>query len=214
MILPPDFYARPTLDVARDLIGQVLVHRTPAGVTSGLIIEVEAYIGEDDPACHAAAGPTKRNAPLYGVPGLAYVYVSYGLHHLANAVTERKGFPAAVLIRALEPLEGLALMRQRRNGAPWRKGKATVADRDLCRGPGNLTAALGIDTGANARPLYRRPLVIQEGPGRTRPLVWGPRVGITKGTDRPWRCHLQGHPGVSATPTPLPVEPADYARRV
>src|SRR6185503_7356183 len=104
---------RPTLTVARDLIGMVLVHRAPDGLAAGRVVEVEAYIGEDDPACHAAPGPTTRNAPLYGPPGVAYVYLNYGLHCLMNVVTERRGFPAAVLIRALEPLDGLALMQRR-----------------------------------------------------------------------------------------------------
>ena len=98
-VLPPAFYARPTLDVARGLIGKVLVHAAPEGTAAGIIVEVEAYVGESDPACHAAAGFTRRNAPLYGPPGRAYVYVNYGLHHLVNAVTEVEGAPAAVLIR-------------------------------------------------------------------------------------------------------------------
>ena len=97
--LPRDFYARPTLDVLRDLIGKVLVHDVRGRRTAGVIIEAEAYIGETDPACHAAPGPTRRNAPLYGPPGYAYVYLNYGLHWLVNAVTEADGFPAAVLIR-------------------------------------------------------------------------------------------------------------------
>src|SRR5262245_19303881 len=99
MILPPDFYARPTLEVARDLLGKVLRHRNREGSAAGRIVEVEAYIGEDDPACHAAPGPTTRNAPLYGPPGVAYVYLNYGLHYLVNAVTEKEGSPAAILIR-------------------------------------------------------------------------------------------------------------------
>ena len=113
VVLRRHFYNRPTLDVARDLIGKVLVHETRRGLASGVIVEVEAYIGESDPACHAAPGPTKRNAPLYGPPGIAYVYLNYGIHYLVNAVTEAEGWPAAVLIRALEPKDGIPLMRKR-----------------------------------------------------------------------------------------------------
>src|SRR6188474_85232 len=132
--LTRSFFARPTLTVAAELIGKVLVHRTRAGVAAGMIVEVEAYIGEDDPACHAAPGPTKRNAPLYGPPGHAYVYLNYGLHNLVNAVTEAEGSPAAVLIRALEPVEGVRLMAKRR-AADGRH----IDESGLCRGPGNLT---------------------------------------------------------------------------
>src|SRR5438128_6435647 len=139
--LPRSFYARPTLTVAKELLGKVLVHRTAAGVAAGMIVETEAYIGEDDPACHAAPGPTARNAPLYGVPGIAYVYLNYGIHYLVNAVTEAAGRPAAVLIRALEPLDGEPLMRRRRARGTGRSAREfTTAE--LCRGPGNLTRAL------------------------------------------------------------------------
>ncbi|MGE0862949.1 MAG: DNA-3-methyladenine glycosylase [Vicinamibacterales bacterium] len=198
MILPVGFYERPTLDVAHDLIGKVLVHRSAEGVTSGMIVEAEAYIGEDDPACHAAAGRTARNAPLYGPPGLAYVYLNYGLHDLVNAVTEADGHPAAVLIRALEPLEGLPLMRRRRAQAPWRKGKgAAVKDHELCRGPGNLTRAMGITLADNLRPLTRGTLTIHD-QGLAPPLVvWDARIGIRVGTDRPWRASIAGHRSVS-----------------
>src|SRR5919106_1009019 len=134
LVLSSKFYSRPTLIVARELIGKVLVHETPAGLTSGVIVETEAYIGEDDPACHAAPGPTARNAPLYGAPGVAYVYLNYGIHYLVNAVTEPEGSPAAVLIRALEPLDGEPLIRRRRSRHARR-----VDLPDLCRGPGNLT---------------------------------------------------------------------------
>jgi len=197
VILAAGFYARPTLDVARELLGKVLVHKTADGITSGMIVEAEAYIGEDDPACHAAAGRTTRNAPLYGPPGLAYVYLNYGLHDMVNAVTEADGHPAAVLIRALEPLEGLPLMRRRRAQAPWRKGKATVPDHELCRGPGNLTRAMGITLADNLRPLTLGALTIQD-QGRPIPLVvWDGRIGIRVGADRPWRASIAGHRSVS-----------------
>src|SRR5678810_944845 len=125
--LTRSFYARPTLTVAAELIGKVLVHRTRAGVAAGMIVEVEAYIGEDDPACHAAPGPTKRNAPLYGPPGHAYVYLNYGIHYLVNVVTEAARQPAAVLIRALDPVDGIDVMRRRRGRAT--KGRRTTTGR-------------------------------------------------------------------------------------
>jgi DNA-3-methyladenine glycosylase len=198
LILPQSFYERPTLEVARDLIGKVVVHRTREGTTAGAIVEVEAYIGEGDPACHAAPGPTARNEPLYGPPGIAYVYVNYGLHYLVNAVTEAAGSPAAVLIRALMPVSGVALMQERRSRLRWRRGKAPVPERELCRGPGNLTAAMGIDGAHNRRPLFKRPLTIEDrglAPGR---VAWGPRIGITKGVNHRWRCYVVDHPSVSA----------------
>src|SRR5207253_11269491 len=145
MKLPHAFYNRPTLDVAADLLGKVLVHQRRGVRTSGAIVEVEAYIGESDPACHAAPGPTRRNEPLYGPPGHAYVYLNYGIHCLVNVVTEAHGSPAAVLIRALAPLEGIDVM-QRRRARPT-KGRRAHTERvrraahDLCRGPGNLTMA-------------------------------------------------------------------------
>ena len=197
MILPVGFYQRPTLDVAHDLLGKVLVYQSPDGTATGMIVEAEAYIGEDDPACHAAAGRTARTAPLYGPPGLAYVYLNYGLHDMVNAVTEADGHPAAVLIRALEPLEGMALMRRRRAHAPWRKGKQAVPDHELCRGPGNLTRAMGISIADNLRPLTRGPLTIQDN-GLPPPLVvWDGRIGIRVGTERPWRASVAGHRAVS-----------------
>jgi DNA-3-methyladenine glycosylase len=183
--LPREFYARPTLQVARDLVGLVLVSRSRAGLTAGRILEAEAYIGEDDPACHAAPGPTRRNAPLYGPPGYAYVYLNYGLHNLVNAVTEPAGSPAAVLIRALEPVDGLPLMqrRRRRNGAP--SHRCTVET--ICEGPGNLTVAMGITLAHNRADLAGDRLWIEDrGLGRLD-VDWTPRIGIRVGVDRPWR---------------------------
>ncbi len=197
MILPVDFYRRPTLDVARDLIGKVVVCTSTAGVTSGAIVEAEAYIGEDDPACHAAVGPTTRNAPLYGPAGRAYVYLNYGLHDMLNAVTEDEGHPAAVLIRALEPLEGLALMRRRRSRSPWRKGKPPVPDHALCCGPGNLCRSMGITVADNLRPLTRGPLTIHDRGIAHEAVVWDPRIGIRVGTDKMWRATVKGHRSVS-----------------
>jgi DNA-3-methyladenine glycosylase len=194
VILPRDFYARPTLEVARDLIGKVLVHQTRAGLASGIIVETEAYIGESDPACHAAPGPTARNAPLYGPPGLAYVYLNYGIHYLVNAVTEPEGSPAAVLLRALEPLDGEPLMRRRR--LP-RSTEASLPASMLCRGPGNLTRALGISLKQNRSDLTAGELRIEDRGLPARDVVWGTRVGISVGTEHHWRCSAAGSPAVS-----------------
>lgn len=194
--LPVAFYARPTLDVLADIIGKVLVHDHPAGRTAGIVVEAEAYIGEDDPACHAAPGLTKRNAPLYGAPGRAYVYLNYGLHALVNAVTEEAGKPAAVLIRALEPLDGLDLMRRRRADRR-RAGAAVVPDADLCRGPGNLTVAMGIDLSLNESNLTRAPLWFEDRGVRVTGLEYSGRIGIRHAADRPWRCAWADHPSIS-----------------
>ena len=194
MILPRSFYNRPTLDVARDLIGKVLVHETRSGLASGVIVEVEAYIGEADPACHAAPGPTKRNAPLYGPPGIAYVYLNYGIHYLVNAVTEAEGWPAAVLLRALEPKDGIPLMRRRRAGR-----RAALATSDLCRGPGNLTKALGIDLRQNLGDLTGGPLRIEDQNDPKRPVAWSRRIGINVGVEQEWRVTAADSPAVSGS---------------
>jgi DNA-3-methyladenine glycosylase len=190
--LARSFYERPTLTVAAELIGKVLVHQTRAGVAAGMIVEVEAYIGEDDPACHAAPGPTKRNAPLYGPPGRAYVYLNYGIHNLVNAVTEPEGSPAAVLIRALAPLDGIDLMKRRRASAGGR-----VDEEGLCRGPGNLTQALGITLRDNGSDLSTGPLRIEDRGLSRGDISWSQRVGIRVGVERPWRCAIAGHRSVS-----------------
>ena len=196
MILARDFYERGTLQVAAELLGKVLVHRSAEGLTSGVIVEAEAYIGEDDPACHAAAGPTTRNRPLYGPPGFAYVYLNYGIHFLFNAVTEAEGRPAAVLVRALEPLEGVELMRRRR--ARDRKG-GQVSDQELCRGPGSLTRAMGIVLADNREDLAGPRLYVEDRAIRPAGIAWSPRVGITAGTERLWRCFVEGSAAVSGT---------------
>jgi DNA-3-methyladenine glycosylase len=185
--LPRAFYDRPTLEVAAGLLGKVLVHRGPAGTSAGRIVEAEAYIGEDDPACHAAPGRTPRNAPLYGPPGFAYVYLNYGVHFLFNVVTEAEGRPAAVLVRALEPVEGLELMRERR--ARDRRGRE-VPDHQLCRGPGSLTRAMGITLADNREDLLGRRLSVEDRGNDPRAIAWSPRIGISVGTDRLWRCYI------------------------
>jgi DNA-3-methyladenine glycosylase len=191
VILPRAFYNRPTLDVARDLIGKVLVHETRAGLASGVIVEVEAYIGESDPACHAAPGPTRRNAPLYGPPGIAYVYLNYGIHYLVNAVTEAEGWPAAVLIRALEPKDGIPLMRRRR------KKTAAIRVDDLCRGPGNASKALGITLAQNCLDLTGSALRIEDQKDRPRPVRWSRRIGINVGVEQEWRVTAADSPALS-----------------
>jgi DNA-3-methyladenine glycosylase len=184
------FYLRPTLLVARDLLGKVLVHRRGPTVTSGIIVEVEAYIGESDPACHAAPGPTKRNRPLYGPPGFAYVYLNYGMHYLVNVVTEAEGEPAAVLIRALEPLEGIEAMRRRR-GLP-----DAPVDR-LCRGPGNLTRAMGLSLVHNEVDFVGARLSIEDRGLAVGRIGWSQRVGISVGREHRWRAYIAGNTSVS-----------------
>jgi DNA-3-methyladenine glycosylase len=145
-------------------------------------------VGEDDPACHAAAGRTPRTRVLYGRPGRAYVYFTYGMHHLFNCVTEEAGFPAAVLVRALRPVAGLTRMRERRGEPP---------DRDLARGPSRLCRALGIDLRHNELPLRGPELFLCRGPQESWNIRTGSRVGITKATERPWRMWIDGDPHVS-----------------
>lgn len=193
--LPRSFYRGAPLEVAGALLGKVVVHRSRDGAAAGRIVEVEAYGGEDDPACHAAAGLTRRNAPLYGPPGYAYVYLNYGIHHLLNAVTGPVGFPAAVLIRALGPLEGLdGMRRRRRRGRP---GAEPPGDEALCRGPGNLTRALGVTLRQNRLDLCGERLFIEDRGLPAGAVRWGPRIGITVGTARPWRGYMADCPAVS-----------------
>jgi DNA-3-methyladenine glycosylase len=173
--LGSDFYGRSVHDVARDLIGCLVRH----GETAGRIVETESYHMEE-PACHAHAGVTERTRTLYGEPGRAYVYFSYGVHSLLNAVAEEEGVGAAVLIRALEPVDSVDVMRERRGA---------VRDEDLCSGPGKLTEALGIGLSLNGSSLVDGPIeVLTREPGSSEPrVVVGERIGITKAADLPWR---------------------------
>ena len=173
-----------------------MVHRAPGGVAAGMIVETEAYIGEDDPACHAAPGPTRRNEPLYGPPGIAYVYLNYGIHYLVNAVTESEGWPAAVLIRALEPFEGELLMRRRRARGTARSAR-DFTTAELCRGPGNLTRALGIDRRQNLKDLTASTLRIEDRRLPPRDVAWTPRIGINVGVESEWRCIATGSEALS-----------------
>jgi DNA-3-methyladenine glycosylase len=192
-----EFFARDTEIVARELLGCVLECRTPEGVASGRIVETEAYVGEHDLACHAAAGRTARTAPLYGPPGTSYVYFIYGVHWCFNAVTREEGLPSAVLIRAIEPLTGLETMRRRR--------PAARRDVDLTNGPGKLCAALGIAAGHNALPLDRPPVLIRPGaPVSDAGVVVTPRIGITQCADWPLRWFIADNPYVSRTPSSFP----------
>jgi DNA-3-methyladenine glycosylase len=179
------FYERGVVDVARDLVGCVLRH----GDTAGAIVEAEAY-HETEPACHAFVGLTARTHVLFGPPARAYVYRSYGIHALFNAVCEDEGVGAAVLIRAVEPLEGIELMRERRG---------LVRAEDLCSGPGKLAQALGIELDLNGSDLLGGPISIEAPrPGWEAPeLLVGPRVGITKAAELPWRFCAAGSRSVS-----------------
>ena len=172
-----EFFNRSVHDVAPDLIGCTLA----VGPTAGVIVEVEAY-DATDPACHAFGGPTPRNEVLFGPPGIAYVYLSYGIHSLLNAVAEPEGSAAAVLIRALEPVEGIELMRERRG-----------REDELCSGPGKLTEALGVGLDLNGAPITESPFELRP-PASERPEVLsGPRIGITKAVDLPWRYCAAGN---------------------
>jgi len=178
--LEPSFYARPAEVVARRLLGHLVVSTIGGRRTAGRIVETEAYVGPHDPACHAYGGRrTQRTRWLYGPPGTAYIYFTYGMHWCLNAVTGRVGYPAAVLIRALEPVAGLATMRRRRAGVP---------DRALCAGPARLCAALAITGRLNGAALQRGPLRIVRLPAAPpRRIVTTPRIGITRAVDWPLR---------------------------
>lgn len=195
-------FLRPTLRVARALLGMILEHRTPAGITAGRVVEVEAYCGPRDRAAHSAGGRrTARNEPMWGPPGRAYVYFVYGMHWCMNVVTQPPGVPHAILLRALEPLDGLALMRRRRTAAGCATARP-LPDWALCRGPGALCRAMGIDGACNGLDLLDGPLRLRAGDGvPPARIVRAPRVGVAyAGRDaaRPWRFAVSDSPAVSA----------------
>jgi DNA-3-methyladenine glycosylase len=186
MILPRSFYARDTIEVARDLLGKIVVH----GETSGKIVETEAYLGGDDLAAHSARGVTARTRILFGPPGHAYVYFIYGMYECLNVVAEPDGRPGGVLIRALEPVAGIEIMQRRR--------PAAHTLRDLTSGPGRLTLALGITRAQNGVDVTRGALTVRT-PGREEPfeIEVTPRVGIRHCADWPLRFVVKGNPFVS-----------------
>lgn len=198
VVLLRSFYAAPTLRVARALLGKILVHEGAGGTTAGRIVEVEAYRGPEDRAAHTAGGRrTPRNEVMWGPPGHLYVYFTYGMHYCCNVVTRVAGRPEAVLLRALEPLDGLDLMRARRAIA--------VADVRLCRGPGNLCRAMGIDRSLNGADLTMGSVAILNAPVvPARSIVRSPRIGVAyAGADAalPWRLSVRDSPAVSRAPT-------------
>ena len=183
--LPVTFFRRPAEIVAADLIGKVVVSTVGDDLTAGRIVETEAYLGYDDPASHGYLHRRNaRNEALFGPPGLWYVYLSYGMHWCANLVCQRVGLASAVLLRALEPLAGLDMMRERRGGVP---------DRQLCSGPGKLCQALGITRDLDGIKMPGGAVVVRESDKIERSVVaTTPRIGITKAADWPLRFHLAG----------------------
>lgn len=187
-IYQPEFYSKNTVEVARELLGTFLIHETEEGVTVGKIVETEAYLCSKDPACHAANGMTNRNEPMFGPPGTVYVYQIYGIYMCFNAVTNREGVGEAVLIRALEPVDGITLMQKRR-------GKTTL--KDLCSGPAKLVIAMGITMDLNGTSLYTGPLKIGYEGGKNFGIHTTTRIGISEGAELPLRFYMEGNSYIS-----------------
>lgn len=185
--LPRESYTAPTIEVAKNLLGKVLIHRTKQGVIAGRIVEAEAYTC-DDPACHASRGMTRRNAVMFGQAGRAYVYFTYGMYFCLNAVTGHEGVGEAVLIRAAEPLEGIDLMNANR-------GTDDVTN--LASGPGKLCQAFAIGRDQNGLDLTDSELVIVDDGWKPSEIITSTRIGIRLAADRPWRFYVAGNPHVS-----------------
>jgi DNA-3-methyladenine glycosylase len=191
MKMPRSFYEQNTLDIARQLLGKYLVRRHAQGITVGRIVETEAYVGPEDKACHAARGRTARTEVMFGEPGHAYVYFIYGFHYMLNIVTEREGFPAAVLIRAVEPVRGLTLMKKRRE---------TDEPRQLASGPGKLCQAFAIDRTLNGGDLCGNVLYVRDGGEPPPKIIATPRIGVDyagKWKRKLWRFVIDGNGFVS-----------------
>jgi DNA-3-methyladenine glycosylase len=212
-LIPRDFFARPSVQVAPQLLGAVLEHRTAAGLVAVQLTEVEAYAGDTDPASHAYRGRTPRNAVMFGPPGHAYVYFTYGMHFCVNLVCLGLGSATAVLLRAGAVIEGEELARARRT-----RGTAVIAARDLARGPARLCQALDIDRSLDGADACApsSPLRVRWPEASTRPLgrkvASGPRVGVSSAAEVPWRFWIDGEPTVSAyrahVPRSKPVTPS------
>lgn len=190
--LGAEFYTVPTLLLAEKLLGKIFVHREASGrVTKGRIVETEAYLGSGDEASHAWRGMTGRNRAMFGPPGRLYIYFTYGCHYLANIVSEPEGRAGAVLLRAMEPVEGTGFMQERRQ---------TLDDRLLMSGPGRLTQALGIGPALYGESLLGDTCWLEEGPEIPPELIGtSPRIGISRSTELPWRKFLKNSPHVSKT---------------
>jgi len=191
-ILTKKFYDRTPDIVARELLGKILIHHHNGMFCSGKIVETEAYFPENDPANHAARGKTKRNTLMFGPPGIAYVYFCYGNHWLVNAVTEKEGIPSAVLIRAVEPIEGIEIMRKRR------KVKREI---DLTNGPAKLCSAFGITGEQNGLSLLKKPLIIIDDETPLPDFKTSKRIGISVGTEIKGRYYIPGNEFISAKPS-------------
>ena len=195
-ILPRRFYDRPTIDVAKDLLGKVLRH----GDTAGIIVETEAYLGGDDLASHSARGLTDRTRVIFGPPGHAYVYLIYGMYECLNIVAEPDGVAGCVLIRAIEPVAGVEIMMERR--------PAARRPRDIASGPGKLTLALGITRALNGNDVTRGPITVHEPETQADIIVeTSARIGITECADWPLRFTIAGNPFVSVAPKPRASTP-------
>lgn len=185
--LKRDFFQRSTLDVARELLGKVFVYDNTVRL-SGQIVEVEAYVGEDDPACHARFGRTKRNSVMFGPGGFTYIYFVYGMYNMLNFVTENEGFPAACLIRGIEPLEGIEFMKSRRG---------TEKIENLTNGPGKLCVAFDLTTRQSGIDLTGKKIFVEDHGFAAKKIANSPRIGIKEGRDKIWRFYISGNKFVS-----------------